>query len=503
MNSLIKKIDEKFLKSAALVLFVIYSIFAVTAYTADSEFWTIALSKLLYSFDGHIALLQKLPFYFILNIPYHIFADSLLVLMMEKSLFYLVSVGIFYFCYKILLFYKIDNKVIFLFFISLFLFESVFSQTFRIRSDNLALLFFLILFYMGLLDSSDTLKQTVRFFLLSLLMFLITPKAIYFLVLFFLYHVYNQKLLFKRLKSILLFFLLPPFICLFVGFILDKFQMPYLKDAYTKAVLYFLNSFNRQSFQSTYLSLDSFNFLLRAVFRSPIHIIFIFASIFAGLKFRKKLNNNEVILIPIIILGVLFLVFHNQKLPFFINSLLLPVFLFSFIIFAKCKQCIAQPFPYPKIAILFVALTLTYSVYQISHLIIKQNGLTQISTVSKMQSYFSQYPESEIYDGIGILNSGNVLHSFAGPDDRNMKMMTLELLKEHRPDFIIYVPKLFELEPQLSLLLEYQYIPIANGVWAYANQNEGHDMSTSFKKMELGLPYDISYYFAFEWSELL
>lgn len=503
MNAFFKKIDEKFLKSAAIILFIIYGFFAVTAYTADSEFWSIALSKLLFSFDGHVALLQKLPFYFILNIPYHLFGNSLLVLLAEKSLFYLVSVGVFYLCYKILRFYQIENKMTLLFFVSLFLFESIFSQTFRIRSDNLALLFFLILFYTGLRDSSDGLRQTIRFFLIGLMMFLITPKSIYFLVMFFVYHLSNQKIFFKRMKSVLIIFLLPPFICLFLGFILDKFQMPYLKDAYTKAVLYFLNSFHRQSFQSTYLSIDSFNFLIRTVFRSPLHIMFIFTAIFMGLKFRRKLNKNEVILIPVAILGILFLIFHNQKLPFFINSLLLPVFLFSFIIFAKCKQYITKPVPATPVMFLLIAMSLVYSIYQISHLIIKQNGLTQISIVSKFQTYFNQYPESEIYDGIGILNSGNVLYSFAGPDDSNMKTMTLEMLKERRPDFIIYLPKLYELEPQLSLMLEYQYIPISKGVWALANQNEGHEMSTSFKKMDLDLPNEISYYFAFEWSEFL
>ncbi len=504
MNAFLNKNEEKILKSFLIILVIAYSFHSLTAYTSDSEFWSIALAKLLYTFDGHIGLLQKMPFYFLLNIPYLLFHDSVLVLIFEKILFYLISLGIFYFCYKILKLYQIEKKSIFAFFIVLLLFELVFGQTFRIRADNLSLLFFLMLFYFGLKDPNDTPLQTLKLFSLCLLTFLSTPKAIYFILCFSLFHVYHQLNWFKKVKSVLIFLLLPLFIPLFSAFILNLFGSSYLMDAYTNAILYYLNSFSHLSFQSNYLSIDSFYSLIRSITRSPIHFIFIFYALFLGMKFRKQLAKNVYILLPICFMGLLFVVFHNQKLTFFINSMLLPVFLFSVVIFLKTSCFLSLNLERHYIAKASVlVLFLVNSIMQVSQLTIRQNGLKQISIISSLQTYFNQFPESDIYDGIGILNSGKILYSFPGPGDKVLKAQALDMLKDYRPDFIIYTPKLAELEPQISLILDYQYIPIAKGIWAYANLNEGHTMSTSFPKMDINLPNDISYYFSFEWSDFL
>ena len=455
---------------------------SLTTYISDSEFWAITLAKKLGEGEPNASLAMKFIFYGLLKPLYWLPLDNVshvLFARLEFAAIGCLTAWIFYLVARLVFSDTLGALIL-----TLVLTTSSFfiSQSFRVRSDNLASLIALIVFALTLKASRSGSSRWIRDFsviaLLNLALLAVTPKSFYFLITG---ATFDSLLPFQglsRTRQILgvsIGFLLPPFLVITPLALLSRFELAHTLQAAAQsgaqsAFEYFIDSFHSSSANGSYLSATDFRHVLRFLRQNPIHDGFFIFAAFAWIKNSK--NGSKTFLERRAFLALfscvgLLLVFHNQKLPFFIYSLLPFLVLSSGVALHDVYLRFLKSARFNTIIATAATICVLSALYVAQTAVADNSNQAQVDQLRFLQSFLKEENVSFYYDGIGLLPRMNSIYSFPSPGDRhNAEILTF--VKSLKPPLILYVNRLQNLEPLLTYELMNNYYDIGGGIWARA-----------------------------------
>lgn len=423
--------------------------FSLTTHWADSELWGIGLSKIFYTFN-HASFAYKTMFNFFLNFIYTFNLSDLNTILMARLLFSFVSFFTCILFYKFLILVTNNKKTSFIALV-LFTTSTLFlTQSFKVRSDILAL-FFQFLGLYAFMKFKDRLNQTrlIILIILHLIMLMCTPKAVYFAVLnllFILAQKNSVNVVFnKSINKFILFFGIVG-----GGYVLYKLN-------FLEAYFYFMEKFKIIPERPEYLSYESFYYVVEFFKKNIPFLILLPISLLFKAKDRGV--NKIAIIIPALA-SALFLVFHNDKLPFFVFTLLPFPTIAIAVLFAS--SLLTEKFK--KILLLGVCVNSLYWLYDLS---VNGNNSLQILEQKKMLAYLEKYPGSTYYDGVVVLPKKNTVYEYPEEGKNEISNRLADMIKSSRLDIIFFSNKMFNYFDTIYSNLEQQrYIKIGNDVFA-------------------------------------
>lgn len=445
---------------------------ALTCYFSDSEIWLLTLSQNTFHKHELISIFYKWSFHAITYLFSHFAPTELSVYYYARTGWMLVAVVT-----QLLIAYTFtnftDNKKFFLpLFISLMTFSAFFNQGFRVRGDILSVFAHTLILYflLSIKTKKITSYHYLILFILNALLISSTPKSLFFYLAQFVFAVS----LYKNAKSSKTFFLLiwtthvlP--VVLLLGLILlanawgSSFH---LLSVVHEVVDYYLKSFDDSLFNTTYLSVTDFAHVLKSLAKSPIHaVVFVIGVLIYLFKsFRSK--NTAIFTAFNVYFGLLLIMvlFHNQKLPFFIGTFALPLVAHSTLLFLSSMRYFLKNY----FALFCIALCggmSFFCVHQYKENVIFNNNHAQALAITSLEKYQAQHPHLSIYDIIGLLPRKNNIFLFVGPSEVSRKNSIIEHIRHLDPDIILFVYKFIFLEPEIKDFLTANRIPIEPHVW--------------------------------------
>ena len=455
----------------------IFLMLSQTTYLADSEIWSIRYSShLLDNLFSPISLFYKVVFQLIIKLGYLFSEGNWQVFLASRGTFALIGV-----LNATLVFYIADkvfrNKTLAAVSVALLVTSSFFlHQGFRVRSDGLATFFYLVslaLIYWGK-GKEFRAPRILPLVLSNILMFLSTPKSIY----FFLSEVALISLLSKDYRFGLsrrkfLLYLVGPLmsagVIVLCGILV--FQRSYI-PALQGAFEYFWKGFFSASNSSRppYFSRQSFVFVKLFVVQNPFFAALLYFSamwtVFKSLTGRISFRScTEVEAFSVATLPLFFaLVFHNDRLPFFILSLLAPL----------CILAVGSILPligrarFKQIVVAVLVLLVGKGVF-LGHGYWKNGGnQRQKEFVKALEEHIGSTGVGNYYDVIGTLPLVPGPFQFIGPGLEDTAPHIVRRLERNKPDLIFATKKLYYLKPDIDFLLRRAYLGTAGGIFIRA-----------------------------------
>ncbi len=439
---------------AGLLLLIGYT--ALKCYISDSEFWAISVAKELFNFQtDEIELYYKIPFYLLLNIPHWTSNDNLQVLILSRVLFALLF-GVFVIQLYRLAFLVTQRRWATYVYLS-FLFGTTYfiSQGFRVRSDMMAAFCFinllLLYFRFRRINRTETYFY-LKIFFWQLIMILSTPKAIYFLAILMVAitadYLWGNSNLKKGIKNIAL---------IVIGTSAIIGGLAFYALSYRAAWHFFLN---------TYSSFADFAYIEKFCSRNGAFVLALAASLIAGaLAFKRERRSNipisNISIINLMaISAILVLLFHNQRLPFFIASLL-PILALPL---AFSSQTAFKALRLKKFWIINLIMLLFFfqAIFANINLLQQDNNTKQFSVLREIETYVSQFPKAKYYDVIGLLPKIRQDYAYVSQGE---KPWQIDKLRHTLPDIIVYVGRALLLEPSFSQFLIDSYLNVGSDIW--------------------------------------
>ncbi len=465
-------------------------------FISDSEIWSVTLSRLL--FEGatqEAALYYKPVFHFVINMVDGFTETNVEYFIFTRFLFAIIGCGTLFLTYKIA--YQVSRSrtsaataTLLLLFSTLFM-----VRGYRIRSDLLAIFCHLFVVYRLLTLYRRPHKRyldRISLFVVTALMFLTTPKSLYFyisqLILGFSIVQYQigetRKHIFKTVIVSQVGFISlglgVPFIVEFLSYLIPG--IPSASLIYYKAFDFFAASFNPNYGSPEYFSKTAFSYIILFVLRNIATATLIYLGFFfllLKLVFKKKSikpNSQKQAFGYYAAFIFLFLIIHNDRLPFFVASMLPPLIILgtlaindiskicsSFIKKAPTKSYFAFRF---TLSIVFIFLAASQSIEYVRNFALQNRSVKQTIAMKYMENYFTQTNNPSYYDVIGTLPKRNTVYAFAGPGEiKNIRTVKTTLNKQD-PKVIMYSNKMYLIEPFLTdRLIEYR-APVGFGIFA-------------------------------------
>lgn len=457
------------------ILFVLLGALAATlslkVYIADSEFWAVTASHQLGQAGASASIYMKVVFYGLLKALYFLPLDNLslvLVARLEFAAIAALTAFVFLRIAKRALGDDLAALVLTLVLVSCSFFM---TQSFRIRSDNLASMIFLLVLWstLGWQDQSKS-KWMARAFAvaaLNVLLLIVTPKSFYFLLIGLVFAVFlpipslDRR---RKLSAVALAFVTPPFL-IFSAFELGALvpALRWAERAYRVALEYFFDSFSGSVGVSRYLSGDDFAHVFIFLKQNPIHDFFLLASLALWASRWREIKGERRAYFAMFFASLLLLIFHNQKLPFFIFAILPPLFLGAGFVWKDIWSRFTSHRRFaPALAICLALFFLTAASATHRSISINSNDL-QISTLKPLQEFLSE-EKPNYYDAIGLFPRLNRIYAFPSPSDRNNPVI-MRVVSQAKPDLILYVTRTLELEPAFGFFLGESYVDLGGGIW--------------------------------------
>ncbi len=406
-----------------LFVFAFLFINGINSFISSSEFWSIYLSQKLFTTDSfwRSAYLKPL-FHFILSLIYLFKLNDFYHIYVAKIVFSLNGVLQFFLIYKIFISFFKSRSLGLLPTIFIFLSPVFLTNYFRVRSDQLALTFFLMFLVISFSDwQYKKWLQLFLFFLfpaIAIKHFYFSLLALFFLPLRFYWHVFQKQNYIRKLLVILL--------------AVNIFLWGLYAGA--SSLHYFLSSYRSELSQIAQLY-----FWAKSDF---IYLIFSFLPFFSS-EFRhfvRKKNLTPFFYCQCLIL--LIIVIHPQKLPFFLASLT-PVLYFSvgfFLVYAHDVLRASQK-------LLFFIVTLLTA----CNLVIAKKSFhffslnnPQLITIERLSNIITTNKWTYL-DGMGLLPRAKNIGCFVSPEDETAQNFCLSALKNGIPDAIIVTNRLMGL----------------------------------------------------------
>lgn len=463
------------LRILLVVFAVLAALLSLRTYIADSEFWAITFSKRLGESGVAASVYMKFLFYGLLKPIYWLPLDSISHVLFARLVFAAVAASTAFVFFKIareVLEEEISALVLTILLVSC---SFYLSQSFRVRSDNLASLIAIVV--LGIVigwSRSENGKWIARAFalcLLNVLLLVTTPKSFYFLLVCGLFAtILPFRSLDRSRKSLAVgvAFVAPPFL-LTSSFAVAKFFRPlrWVERAFSNALEYFDASFSGLAGPGTYLTSVDFVHVFKFLAQNPFHDLFLVVSAILWFRGFRSISRTSAAYLSLFVTSLLLLVFHNQKLPFFIYSLLPFLFLGAGVAW---KDTFVRLASHSRSRIFFAM----FSFAMISNAgwvtyrsaVVNTNEI-ELSILRPLQSFLKEEKIENYYDAIGLFPRLNTLYAFPSPNDPNNPVI-MKVVSNAKPDLIVYVTRMIELEPAISFMLGDSYVDIGGGIWLRA-----------------------------------
>lgn len=480
---------EKFCFLTLCVLGIYFIHSSLTTFIADSEMWAVSLSKCLYPWvegQGH-SVLMKLSFYAPLRLVYLFSNDDFTLFLIARVLYGTIGLAIVVLTWFITFeVFKCKTTA----YISSFLLLSssfFYVHGFRIRSDLLASFLSLFLIYVVLIKLREGSKarffDVLKIFCILILLAFSTPKSVYFFVSLsgFIYLFYKSlglhivdKLFRKSRRKKLVFGTF--FLLISTGF---YFSHRIVKDAFSfiflDAVNYISITFHPKPGVQPYMSRESFVFIEYFIEQNPFFSLLIILGFFYSFfnLFSWKKNHRAFSCLEALsffnILQFCALIFHTEKFPFFISSLLPALSIQAGMVFSSILKVARNDRTKEVLAFIVVVFLIFNTVRRHERMYEIFNNFFQRDAVNTLKNYFKNFGDVKIYDGIGIFPTTNTIFSLPDVATAEIKYDILEtIIAKSRPDFVLYVRKMAIWEPALSRWFDQSYIDLGKGVWLRA-----------------------------------
>lgn len=330
-------------------------------------------------------------FNYILTFPFYFTEDSLWILWFNRFLFFIINLGILFSIYKITFYYTREPvRSWFAVLLAVTAIPFIFNGC-RIRCD-LINSFLYLLVYWSLLTRWDELKASITEGIILGLSFLVSPKAVYYILFYFIFlatiFIFEKPRMFtvKRFASATISLL---------GVSIFYVSFVFLIDAWPE----FYRDNIERAFQVGILSdtYNSFFYLRKFALQNIVSIVLFFFALFSMLfKWKTSLIKRHDILMCINVLGLLAIIFlHKAKFPYFF-LLIIPL-LASF-------TAIHLPMHLKKglLHIFFVTIVSVsaYPIY-LSERIWWKSAAYQNEIIRACESYL--LPSETYFDGIGMV----------------------------------------------------------------------------------------------------
>ncbi len=461
---ILKKITS--LVILVLIVTVFFSL-AWVSHWSDSELWALGLARDF--FKSHQPSTDyKILFNAVLNLSYHFPFDNRWTVQAARTIFAILGLGVVGLL-SLFVYLLQKNKKAALWTGFLLLSSSLFlSQGFKLRSDMLAC-FFQILALCHYLWFRKKQKQSPFDYFLNILLcvtvLLATPKGIFHLAVNISF-IYSMERLSGqgRFSKDTLLRIVPVVIGLFGIFLAWKWEQ------FQTAAVFFLQSFSASEHHPSFFSMEAFRYVGEALTQQWLMVLLLI-QIFI-VKSKRPLSPQLQSLGWASLAALTLILLHNDRLPFFILSLLPLPIAFIGVASAEYFQHFCERLPRPGrigrdlivIAATVQAFSTVYNVYW------AQNNQTQIQLQEQMQVYLRSYPETVYYDSTVVLPRDNSIFVFPAPMHFGNRQEVLGVLK--RPDLglVFFGNRLFYYLNDFYLELEEKFfIRIGKGVFAKAH----------------------------------
>lgn len=425
-------------------LYLALFIYGLFYHISSSEFWPISISKtwLTPEVFEH-SMLQKPIFTIFLSLFHLIPLSDVQHLILVKALFCILGlIAIRLFINLILDISKVTHRAFYgnVLLISLVLFSATWMQNFfRVRSDQLSLLFFISFLYF-----SHTKKLYVSVLFLSLTV-LAQIKGLIFLPAGLIFLYYNNKELFFKFNKATRYYLTMTLLGILIWTIaLNTNSISYLIYSYQNENFYFPNEFLK-------LFLTS---------EAPLIIATLVISFMSIIK-RDRL------IFPYAVSSLVFFIFilvSPQSYPYYIASLSLPFYL-TLLIYIMAR--INEKKHYILLAIQIATSLAAYSYYQNYHY---NSTVPQLRYIQKSSEIASTYKLSYL-DGMGTMPRQNLIPCFVSPNDDVANKFCTQQLIDKSSDILILTHRLYSLNRTYFENLNIDYDQILPGLWIKKSSN--------------------------------
>lgn len=429
------------------ILFIalaIWSYFSFHNWIGDSEFWPVSLSGHWDKWKTQPALLFKFLFHLSLSWIYLFDLNSVEHLKFAKAFYTLLGASSFFLFFHILKKHISREKslcVVFIFLLS----HLGFTQIGLIRSDFLsfflALIFFLIV--PSKINPRSWLKWGILSFIFSSLLFLITPKSIFFgiLAFFFIFFTLQGQ---ARFRYVLTF----GWLFIFIYFLFSKILFVEEVNRIIESTINFVYvSYTSKN------SLPFFNLHLIGFLKNDA---LLWVLIICGLLVQFKNEFLNLQNWTAVGLGALLIIFvHRPALPFFVGSYWGLLFLSLIPLMKKIEF---------KYFVGVLAVTIGIFMFRFSFVYYYPNEV-QYETIQVLEETIKNIPKGKIFDGLGVAPRAPLSLNYLGPYQRMANYGALKRIKKKRPALIVYTARGKLIEPQFSWLLQTHYKPVGIGYW--------------------------------------
>ncbi len=455
MNRISLRQSGTFLSAKLSSFFFVFCVLGLVAcgyvglrlFWADSEMWPVSAARNFNFLDIRSYLFVKPLFNFLLWVFYKLALWIDQVPWDVARVFMALNLAAIIFLVFRIVKKITDNELLGLMCAIFLLFTiTILEQGTRIRSDLLVCSFVLLTLDLILRKGPEDFRVWIPAFL-SLL---ISPKAIYWILALAPFFP-SIKVMFRGTHKYVIFALI---IAVFGGLFI---YFPTVVGI-TK---YFLLSFTSSGSGMSYFDPHRFEHVVNAIQKDYLF----WALVALRLLWVRSFKNFDAIFVILFAI----LLFHPERMPFFIVSLM-PFFIvlifshprFSFY-FKKMQTNGGWIF---LIALVVVSSLLFYRFSSRSiFLLEKHNNTMQRQAVHQVQDYLLKEPSVSIYDPAGIIYKVPAYDWFVGPSDEDSNLRAMSELKRVKPDIILYSLRMKWLEPEISELLKSDYITLGGGVF--------------------------------------
>lgn len=289
-------------------------------------------------------------------------------------------------------------------------------QSYRIRADNLSTTFILLALYL-VVKNQDKLKS-LHYGVGACVAaaFFATPKSIYL--------IFGQLLVLRKKLTAKI---VVPSLAVVTSLILLVPGQVF--ESYLEALRYFWQFHKNESVVGVpaYFSQASFSFLVRSFETNPWFYILYVVSFFWFIK-NKSPQVRTIVLMSAVAFGAA--IIHNDKLPFFISSLL------PFMAIAISGLLVNFPRELKHI-ISIGAIFVFFVVFgRLSAILEFDSNKHQIQNFSYLDQFLQRYPGAKYFDGVSILRGARPLLYYLGPGQGDKNTQEFMKMMSEEPEFI-------------------------------------------------------------------
>lgn len=491
-------LEQLFYALLATFVAVSFCHLALVCYYADSEIWLLTLSQQTFHKGQLSSILYKWAFHALTYLFSHHAPNELAVYTYARSGWMIIAlIAQLATAYAFSSF--ANQKKLFLpLFIAVMTFSAFFNQGFRVRGDTLSLFSHMVIMA-GLFYIKD---QPIRFwhylalFVFNLILALSTPKSIFLYISQFAFAL--AMTFYLRLPRRFYVFIwishISPLVltCALIAisyFVGDPLS---LMAAVHEAMDYYLKSFDAKLWNAGFFTVHDFSHVIKAFTKSSAHalVFLIGACVYLYTSYRSK---KITIYTCLNVYGgtlFLFVLLHNQKLPFFLGTYGTPLIAYSFLLTYNLMSSVFKS--YSRFANMILIGTMTFfCVLDCGLNLNHNNNMSQQMAIDIFDKYVQKHPQTTYYDTIGILPRKNTLFLFVGPGEVSRKKQIIADLHAANPTFILYTFKFNYLEPDIRHYLLANRVQPTPNVWVNGDHFSLAKNTKHFEKdvMLRGIPH--------------